>query len=751
MALKRAASRLPAWDTGSWRRMGQVTGGKFRSKASAISNVTNERIGLALKLGHYPTIAPNGKARPPPTIGHVSGAIWSQSELDYKSSSRCQALTASCFRILLATDNHIGYAEKDPVRGQDSINTFREILELARDYEVDFILLAGDLFHENRPSRTCMHQVIALLREYTLGDKPVPFELLSDPFPAINYEDPNLNVGIPVFAIHGNHDDPQGTGPEGALCALDVLSVSGTLNYFGKIQLSADEATETEDSGIRIRPVLLRKGTTHLAMYGIGNVKDSRMHYELRSNRVKMYMPEGGGVAEDDWFNMLLIHQNRVKHGVQSNVPEGMSRASLTTSLNPEAQSPRALPQAKHYQRDKFQIEQIPLKTVRPFEHEEVHLAEVAASDEAPIDLEDKDTITAYLREKVKWEETHDPDTEQMMLPLIRLKVETTGAKEMTNPVRFGQDYIGCVANPRDILQYYRKKQMGDRKSANKPDMPEFDMEWEGEEGVDGEEPMTVRDRLAKLEMSSLVKGYLKAQELQVLAENGLENAVMRFVDKEDKDAIKELDALKGLGKDMRKRAVHNEEDLEEHLSRAKEAAVAQWADHDPAETRTKGKGRANKRTQDSDQDSMAYDSMMEEDEVEEPPKRASSKRTTTSAARSTRTAKKQPLFDKGSESSDQASDNSVELVESSPDPAPRKRGATRAGQTKTTKAASSSSSRATPAPSTSRRAAAPTARGSARGRGRSNAASGGTQTQLSFAKAPRATGRKLVDSSDSE
>jgi len=31
-------------------------------------------------------------------------------------------------------------------------------------------------------------------------------------FPAINYEDPNLNVGIPVFSIHGNHDDPQGTG-----------------------------------------------------------------------------------------------------------------------------------------------------------------------------------------------------------------------------------------------------------------------------------------------------------------------------------------------------------------------------------------------------------------------------------------------------------------------------------------------------------------------------------------------------------
>lgn len=35
------------------------------------------------------------------------------------------------YKILLATDNHIGYAESDPVRGRDSINTFREILQLA--------------------------------------------------------------------------------------------------------------------------------------------------------------------------------------------------------------------------------------------------------------------------------------------------------------------------------------------------------------------------------------------------------------------------------------------------------------------------------------------------------------------------------------------------------------------------------------------------------------------------------------------
>jgi hypothetical protein len=47
--------------------------------------------------------------------------------------------------------------------------------------QVDFILLAGDLFHENRPSRDCLYQVMSLLREYTLGDKPVQIELLSNP------------------------------------------------------------------------------------------------------------------------------------------------------------------------------------------------------------------------------------------------------------------------------------------------------------------------------------------------------------------------------------------------------------------------------------------------------------------------------------------------------------------------------------------------------------------------------------------
>lgn len=98
---------------------------------------------------------------------------------------------------------------------------------------------------------------------------------------------------------------------EGALCALDVLSVAGVINYFGKVHLASDEASTTDPhaAGMTIEPVLLQKGETRLAMYGIGNVRDTRMHYELRSNRVRMFLPEDDDGP--DWFNLLLVHQNR--------------------------------------------------------------------------------------------------------------------------------------------------------------------------------------------------------------------------------------------------------------------------------------------------------------------------------------------------------------------------------------------------------------------------------------------------------
>ncbi|XP_060016218.1 double-strand break repair protein MRE11 isoform X5 [Lagenorhynchus albirostris] len=84
------------------------------------------------------------------------------------------------FKILVATDIHLGYMEKDAVRGNDTFVTLDEILRLAQENDVDFILLGGDLFHENKPSRKTIHNCLELLRKYCMGDRPVQFEIISD-------------------------------------------------------------------------------------------------------------------------------------------------------------------------------------------------------------------------------------------------------------------------------------------------------------------------------------------------------------------------------------------------------------------------------------------------------------------------------------------------------------------------------------------------------------------------------------------
>jgi len=90
-------------------------------------------------------------------------------------------------------------------------------MRIAKDHDVDMVLLSGDLFHDNKPSRKALYEVMKSLRQNCYGDKPCELEILSDTSAEFqmagghaNYEDPDINVAIPVFSIHGNHDDPSG-------------------------------------------------------------------------------------------------------------------------------------------------------------------------------------------------------------------------------------------------------------------------------------------------------------------------------------------------------------------------------------------------------------------------------------------------------------------------------------------------------------------------------------------------------------
>ena len=78
-----------------------------------------------------------------------------------------------------------------------------------------------------------------------------------------------MNVGLPVFAIHGNHDDPTRDGGMTSLSANDLLAAANLINYFG---------TMGSLESISLYPCLIEKGITNVAIYGLGAMRDERLN-----------------------------------------------------------------------------------------------------------------------------------------------------------------------------------------------------------------------------------------------------------------------------------------------------------------------------------------------------------------------------------------------------------------------------------------------------------------------------------------
>ena len=358
------------------------------------------------------------------------------------------------------------------------------------------VLLAGDLFHDNKPSRKSLYQVMRSLRKNCLGMKPCPLEFLSDAatvfegaFPHVNYEDPDINISIPVFSIHGNHDDPSG---DGNFCSLDLLQAAGLLNYYGRV---------AEADNIEAKPILLQKGGTKLALFGLSNVRDERMFRTFRDHRVKWFRPN---LQTDDWFNLLAVHQNHHAHTATSYLPENVlpdwlnlvvwgheheclidptknpetgfhvmqPGSSVATSLVPGEAVQKHVAVVSVFEKD-FSVKKIPLKTVRPFVTREIILAQDRRFKGLDKKKDNRHEVTKRLMAVVEemieeanaeWEavQTDDEALEGRPRPLIRLKVEYTatdgGQFECENPQRFSNRFAEKVANVNDVVSFYRKK-----------------------------------------------------------------------------------------------------------------------------------------------------------------------------------------------------------------------------------------------------------------------------------------------------
>lgn len=330
---------------------------------------------------------------------------------------------------------------------------------------------------------------IELLRRYTFGDKPVSLEILSDQTvsfhnavnQSVNYEDPNLNISIPVFSIHGNHDDPSGFG---RLSSLDLLSITGLVNYFGRW---------TDLTKVEISPILIRKGESKLALYGLSHIHDARLARMFKDFQVTINCPNESSEESDDWFHLMVVHQNRADRGPKNYLPEELLPAFLhlviwghehdcriEPELNamrdfyvsqPGSSVPTSLAKGESLKKHvglleiyktKFQLKPLPLQTVRPFVFDSINLADYAEE----LNLSDGDASTKvynFAKERVeamiqqaKTLLTGHP--KQPTVPLIRLRIHFTEESHMFNTIRFSQMFSSRVANAADVVKFERLK-----------------------------------------------------------------------------------------------------------------------------------------------------------------------------------------------------------------------------------------------------------------------------------------------------
>jgi double-strand break repair protein MRE11 len=83
-----------------------------------------------------------------------------------------------------------------------------------------------------------------------------------------------------------------------------MLSAAGMINYFGKY-------TNLEND-IAMVPLLISKGDTKVAIYGLGALKDKLACRLFRTEKVEFHKP--GPDIPKEWFNIMVVHQNRSAH-----------------------------------------------------------------------------------------------------------------------------------------------------------------------------------------------------------------------------------------------------------------------------------------------------------------------------------------------------------------------------------------------------------------------------------------------------
>ena len=102
------------------------------------------------------------------------------------------------FKFAHLADCHIG-ANRDPVLEKLELAAFSKAMETCVQERVDFVLIAGDLFHANLPDMHVANEAVKKMKEVK-------------------------DAGIPIYVIYGSHDySPNATS------IIDILDSTGLI------------------------------------------------------------------------------------------------------------------------------------------------------------------------------------------------------------------------------------------------------------------------------------------------------------------------------------------------------------------------------------------------------------------------------------------------------------------------------------------------------------------------------------------
>ena len=443
----------------------------------------------------------------------------------------------------------------------------------------------------------------------------------------------------------GNHDAWSG---ENSLSVLDVLAQCNLINYFGKC--------ETVDN-IQVKPILVQKGETKLALYGLGYIRDERLYQTFKNQKVTFFRPSGeDSQGSNEWFNLMTIHQNRNQHHTKKgNISESMLKgffdlvvwgheheqqitptksatggfevmqpgSSISTTYTHQEAKPKKVAILEIY-KDSFRVIPITLKTVRPYVFDSISLSDFEQDlkhiKNNPDEIADflKEHVNQLIKqakedklsnfegdeEAIKELKAYYKKYPGLDLPIIRLRVDYSGGYATVNPQRFGQNFVGKIANPSDLLLLSRKK------ASKEEDNMEEDEEVEEEKGKKKSKKKKSKEQLLNailnndnnselfadaasdaltdgIKIEDLVSHFLKETSTKKTNINGLlvlnefefQNSVVDFVDKEEAHAIDDFVASdikskqKKLWSDLKQFANQDisESDLEKYLQKYRE------------------------------------------------------------------------------------------------------------------------------------------------------------------------------------